>query len=291
VSPKTDPFAILPDMTAAEICATVLDREAHAFAAGLAATMLTGDPEGPHRARVALRRLRSAVWAFRPILRPKVADKLNDRARALFLMLGEIRDADVLLDAHVGPRLERVQLAEAAAEVRARIRRDLRDARALHFAARIEKLVATGKWRGRGSPARKLAEKPATTLARNALDRSWTACAADGPDILTMPDEVLHDLRKRIKRLRYLVEYFGPLWPGLAEAAWADDLRAMQDALGRYCDLKLAAERGVATGDPEEAAEATEAAAAIWAGFRLRQPFWRADSAEQASGPPLVQGQ
>lgn len=272
---KTDPFAIQAGMTAAEICAAVFDREAHAFAAGLALTMLSDDPEGPHRARVALRRLRSAVWAFAPILDPAVARKLNGTARQLFLMLGEIRDADVLVEAHVGPRLERVELAEQAAFVRARVRRDLRDARALGFAARVEALVRTGKWRARGRDRRKAANAPANAIAQAALDRSWSACAADGPDILTMPDEVLHDLRKRIKRLRYLVEFFGPLWPGLAEAAWADDLRDMQDGLGTYCDLRLAAERGVSTGDPDAARDATEAAAAIWSRFRARPPFWR----------------
>lgn len=279
---KSDPFAIEPGMTAAQVCSAVLDREAHAFAAGLAQTMLSGDPEGPHRARVALRRLRSAVWAFAPILDAEVARKLNQTARHLFLMLGEIRDADVLHQAHVGPRLERVQLAEAAAAIRARVRRDLRDVRALGFAARVEALVRSGKWRAGGKTARKAARAPATAIAQAALDRSWTACAEDGPDILAMPDEVLHDLRKRIKRLRYLVEFFGPLWPGLAEAAWADDLRDMQDGLGTYCDLRLAAERGVATGDPEAARDATQAAARIWSRFRERPPFWHEPA---AAGP------
>ena len=272
---KSDPFAIEPGMTAAQVCSAVLDREAHAFAAGLAQTMLADDPEGPHRARVALRRLRSALWAFAPILDRDVARKQNRTARRLFLMLGEIRDADVLHMAHVGPRLERVQLAEEAAAIRARVRRDLRDVRALGFAAHLEALVRSGKWQAGGRAVRKAVKAPATGLASAALDRGWSACAEDGPDIPAMPDEVLHDLRKRIKRLRYLVEFFGPLWPGLAEAAWADDLRAMQDGLGAYCDLKLAAERGVATGDPDAARDATEAAAAIWTRFLTRPPFWR----------------
>lgn len=267
-------------MDARDVCAVVLDREAHAFAAGLAATMLSEDSEGPHRARVALRRLRSAVWAFAPILDGKIEDELSDKARRLFRMLGEIRDADVVLDAHVGPRLERVHLADEAAQVRARVRFQLREVTALGFAARVEDLVRSGKLLAHGRAVRKRARAPAAELAAVALDRSWAACIADGPDILTMRDEVLHDLRKRIKRLRYLVEFFGPLWPGLDEAAWADDLRAMQDSLGRYCDLKLAAERGISAGAPEDAAEATAAAATVWTGFRGRAPFWRHAAAD-----------
>lgn len=279
---KTDPFAIEPGMSAAEVCSAVLDREAHAFAAGLAQTMLSDDPEGPHRARVALRRLRSALWAFSPVIGRDLRRELNRTARRLFLMLGEIRDADVLLLAHVGPRTERVHLAETAALARARVRRQLRDARALGFAAHVEAQVRSGKWMAGGRAVRNAVKAPATGIAGAALDRSWTACAEDGPDILAMPDEVLHDLRKRIKRLRYLVEFFGPLWPGLSESVWADDLRAMQDGLGIYCDLKLAAERGVSTGDPDAARDATEAAAAIWTRFRARPPFWRAPDPEAA---------
>lgn len=276
MTPTSDPFAIRAGMTAGEACGAILDREAHAFAAGLAETMLSDDPEGPHRARVALRRLRSALWAFAPILKDAKCTSLTQRAKTLFRRLGHLRDADVLVASHVGPRLERVQLLDEAAKIRAETRRHLRDDRALGFAATVEALVRSGKAMDRGHRARERARDPAEALAAEALDRSWTACVADGANLLAMPDPVLHDLRKRIKRMRYLVDFFGPLWPDTARDLWSDDLRAMQDSLGRYCDLRLAAERGVATGDPDEAAEATAGAAAIWSKFRARPPFWRA---------------
>ena len=67
-----------------------------AFARHLAQLMTSDDPEGPHKARVALRRLRAAFTAFRPILRAPVYRRQTATLRNLGREIGLLRDADVL---------------------------------------------------------------------------------------------------------------------------------------------------------------------------------------------------
>ena len=50
------------------------------------------------------------------------------------------------------------------------------------------------------------------------------------------PPAAVHDLRKRAKDLRYLVESFAPLAPASLVDGLAVPLRALQDVLGDYQD-------------------------------------------------------
>ena len=48
------------------------------------------------------------------------------------------------------------------------------------------------------------------------------------------------EIRKRLKRLRYCAEAVTTLYPGKRQRRYLDALRRAQEALGRWCDLKLA---------------------------------------------------
>ncbi|HYN51355.1 MAG TPA: CHAD domain-containing protein, partial [Thermoleophilaceae bacterium] len=68
------------------------------------------------------------------------------------------------------------------------------------------------------------------------------------------PPEALHDLRKRGKELRYLLELFGSLFPGSVVKPTVSALKGLQDVLGRFQDRAVQAERLRGLGD-ELAAE------------------------------------
>src|SRR5689334_25339553 len=51
------------------------------------------DPAGPHKSRVALRRLRAALFAFRSVMRRKVRERLQSSARRVGRILAPLRDA------------------------------------------------------------------------------------------------------------------------------------------------------------------------------------------------------
>jgi CHAD domain-containing protein len=55
------------------------------------------------------------------------------------------------------------------------------------------------------------------------------------------PDEALHDLRKRGKELRYLLELFGPLFPAGVVKPMVVALKDLQDVLGRFQDRAVQA--------------------------------------------------
>ena len=74
--------------------------------AGAARTMIEHDPgvrlgddiEHVHKARVATRRLRSDLRTFRPLLDPDWDRQARNDLRSVASALGEVRDADVLME-------------------------------------------------------------------------------------------------------------------------------------------------------------------------------------------------
>ncbi len=64
----------------------------------LPAAVLGTDPEGVHQARVAIRRLRSCLRAYAPLLEPRWSAGWHDGLEWLSDGLGRVRDADVMLE-------------------------------------------------------------------------------------------------------------------------------------------------------------------------------------------------
>jgi CHAD domain-containing protein len=104
----------------------------------------------------------------------------------------------------------------------------------------------------------------------------------------TLDDEARHALRKRLKRLRYLIEGALPVLPRRRARAELAALRGLQEALGRWNDLVVAramlgppADAGAAflagwlAAETAAADRACAAAAAAWLagrdGLRARQ--------------------
>jgi CHAD domain-containing protein len=58
----------------------------------------------------------------------------------------------------------------------------------------------------------------------------------------TSPAEDLHELRKRGKELRYLLEFFGPLWPDDVVKPLVKSLKGLQDVLGTHQDREVQAD-------------------------------------------------
>lgn len=96
------------------------------------------DVEPVHKACVALRRFRTAVSAFQPVIDEDLADAMQDRARALFRILGGIRDADVIAIRFAGTDLSE-GLATDAQTQRRKARKKLKKHKAEAFSAWVLK--------------------------------------------------------------------------------------------------------------------------------------------------------
>src|SRR4051812_5085744 len=99
------------------------------------------------------------------------------------------------------------------------------------------------------------------------------------------PDTALHDLRKRGKELRYLLEFFGGLFPRDVVKPMVGALKDLQDVLGRFQDRSVQTDSLRASADALAAEpggpDALLAAGLLISALQADQRHARADFAER----------
>jgi CHAD domain-containing protein len=210
-----------------------------------------------HDLRVAIRRLRAAIGLFGPaIVLPRRSRQ--DRLRRLGRRLARLRDVDIVRGALAGDEaaaagvlpglLERLGADRVSAASRAeRAMRGRRTRRLLRGYARWERrprfLVSPEDVIGTLLPSR-LHERAAAFAAHPGwalkIRRDDDGRLEDAERTLDRNGlhNVLHELRRRAKRVRYELEIAGPLL-GRDEGPAVHYLREMQDALGELQDLRV----------------------------------------------------
>ncbi|MDH6226985.1 CYTH and CHAD domain-containing protein [Streptomyces sp. MJP52] len=212
-----------------------------------------GLPEAVHDMRVATRRLRSALRAYRSLLDREALAPLAAELQWLTRELGVDRDQEVLderlaaaLDALpaalvTGPVRDRLGLWSGTRRGRARSRTAavLDSRRYLDLLNSLDAVLAD-------PPLRKAARrKPEKALAK-ALDKEFgrlsrlveRALALDpGPE----RDTALHEARKKAKRTRYAAEAARPAL-GKKAGRLADDAKSLQRPLGEHQDSVMSRE-------------------------------------------------
>jgi CHAD domain-containing protein len=199
-------------------------------------TRLGTDPESVHDMRVAVRRARALFRAGRPLIAGDT-QMLSLELQWLGSVLGDVRDLDVLLvrlrdeaaALDPGDRAAAGRLLRALDRQRTRVRRALLKAldgqRYDTLVDRFDEVLTTLE------PSQ--SKVTLETLARREFKRLQR-------DVLALDqepaDDVLHALRKRGKRVRYVHELSG------AEAL-VKRAKAFQDVLGEHQDSVVAEER------------------------------------------------
>ena len=203
-------------------------------------TRVGEDPEELHQMRVAVRRMRAMLKAARPLLERAWVDDLRAELGWLGRALGPVRDADVLLERLRGravafddtSRKAVETLIEALVADRETARADMLavlDSR--RYTALLRRL-ATAVSRPLPTPRGRDAAPPLVELVRTEYRRLSKAVRAAGED---PPDEVLHDLRIRGKRLRYTSELAAASGRTLVRKL-VESTVALQDVLGEHQD-------------------------------------------------------
>jgi len=200
--------------------------------------------EGVHQARVALRRLRSDLRTFGPLLEQSWAAALSGDVRWMGNRLGEVRDADVRIEV-LGRLVDEeslIETGEAAAlidEMRAqrdgahaRLLTALESERCVELHDRLLEAVADP----RTAPQ---ADDPAEENIPALMGRPWRklkqAVAQCGPE---PSDADFHAIRIRAKRCRYAAEAVEPVL-GKPARRMAKAMRRLQDALGDLNDATV----------------------------------------------------
>lgn len=253
------------------------------------------DTEYLHQMRVGLRRLRSALLAFRALVPKKAAKPIVVRLRALTPNLGAARDWDVFCDGLVAIGTHEPEKAPAMAPLlaKARARRGVarRRARALAASRRMQSFLLRAlrwlnehPWQQREHGT----EISVGAFAADALERLYRKSLKEAHHIDWTDAARRHRLRIRIKRLRYACDFFEASFPGAAARPYVKRLAALQDILGDLNDIAVARRLlgEIATGAAAAAHVRRTLAArermlvialgAAWAAFEKRRPFWRA---------------
>jgi CHAD domain-containing protein len=206
------------------------------------------DTEFLHDLRVAVRRTRSAIKLLGAVLPADLAEHFKGEFKWLGDVTTPVRDLDVHL---LGFDALTEQLVAASPDdlepLRAfLVRRRAREFRRLAAALRGPRFRAiTDDWRKalleiRDVDGPRRRRPAAAALALSATGRSFRRIVAQGETITSdSPPESLHDLRKRAKELRYLLEFFAPLHDQVAYRKVLSDLKQLQDCLGEFQDSEV----------------------------------------------------
>ncbi len=202
------------------------------------------DTEFLHDLRVSVRRTRSALKLAGDVL----PDGLAARFAGEFKWLGDLttptRDLDVYLLGYdkMAAGLLAAKPAELAPFHRYLQRQRAVTQRALARGLRSARFtaLATGWQDALGGLPIPQQGQDAAALAAARLRRAHRRVIRQGQAITPeSPAERLHDLRKRCKELRYLLEFFGSLLEPQAGQAAVRDLKGLQDCLGEFQDCQV----------------------------------------------------
>lgn len=239
---KAEPPALQDDTATAAAFAAIAATCLRQYRLNETLLLRDGAADAVHQARVAIRRLRSAFWIFKPLIEgDDRSARLAAELRWLARELGNVRDIDVLL-----PRLDgNTRLAVTAIrESRfALLLAQLESSRARMLPIDMAEWTAIGAWRT--APADPdLCGCDIRRFAGERLDRLRKRLKRDGRDFAGLGDEQRHELRKDAKKLRYATEFFGPLYRGKKARRRHDRflgrLAALQDKLGELNDIAAA---------------------------------------------------
>jgi len=281
---KAEKIKLDGDMTIAEAFAVIVQSCLRHFR--LNEPLIASDMNAAalHQARVAMRRLRSALTLFRPVLADTDFAQLRLELRWFTSQLGEARNFDVILGTKAwegvqpDPALRR-QLRRRRTEAYERVQKALAERR---LPALILDLVAwseAGDWR-RGEGA----QDPIGPFAEARLDRAWKRIRRQGKALGTLPVEDRHNLRIEMKKLRYATEFFGSLAPRnrrRQQKLFTGHLRDLQELLGDLNDIETRRELAPQLFESGEEAYKREVADLVarseqaYAAMREVGPYWR----------------
>jgi CHAD domain-containing protein len=206
------------------------------------------DSEFLHDYRVALRKIRSVLSLFRGVYDPGQTADLKARFSRLMAATGRLRDLDVaLLDRrtyhdllpaslHAGLDAKFALLAAERKTAKTRLVKHLRHDRYAQEISALADLFSDRTALRPGPNADLPARAFACSLIWKRYRRIRRIAKVLGPDT---DDAEVHGLRIECKKLRYLMEFFAPLFPKDEFRSLLRPLKALQDNLGLVNDAAV----------------------------------------------------
>lgn len=309
VSVKAEPVVLRRGMSSADAFAAIVRSCIRHFRLNEPILLETRSTESLHQARVAMRRLRSALSLFGNLVTDADSEGLKRRLRTASGLLGEGRNLDVYLEGVTAQAGAPEDADEALTRFLTRMRADRERAYdrivATLDSPRFRRLMLdllawteAGPWRN--DPERRAAcERRIEVYAAELLAKRRRRVKRRGEHLDRIDPVARHEVRIDAKKLRYASEFFAGLVPDgksrRRHRTFLGALEKLQGCLGDLNDIQTAREiaadiaRQAGTGDgalhPEadhvEAARQDREAALLDAAvtahedFVAAKPFWK----------------
>lgn len=235
---RAKPLPIHPEQTPVEAFRTIALGCLEHFQRNEAGLLAGGEPEFIHQARVALRRLRSAIKLFAPVLPENFVAAYGQSWQTLAGALGEARNWDVFLEETLPPIVKAFPHNHDVHRLHSEAKRRVKAARRaitsllrlkeyprlmVEFTAAVHALSDTVD-----TPLKRFASERIAAHTRSVRK------LAERYDELD--DEQRHIMRLRFKKLRYALEFMTPLLPAQQMKRYLETLSRLQEALGLIND-------------------------------------------------------
>ena len=293
---KATLVALTSDLTVGESFRIVVDSALeHLFDNRV--PVLRGKPGGVHQSRVAMRRLRAALRAFKGVLPYDKRKAFNSELRWFQQRLAPARDWHVFLDETLPLVAKANRNADDHIERLRRVAREERR-RATHEAIeylesrRYARLILKFQtWLAdleHEIPARAF-NRPLLPFAKSVLKKTQRDLIRETRPLVRLPGEDVHTLRKTGKKARYATEFFSPLWKGDDVKPYLKLMARLQDKLGSSNDAVVARQilwsirpgrlepetiRLVQDWSDERIHDCIKSAQPHWRRLRRAKPFW-----------------
>lgn len=206
------------------------------------------DTEFLHDFRVSLRRIRSMLSLFKQVYADRDCQRVKKELAAIMKQTNRLRDLDV----YMMQRSSFFELVpesmyaglETLFEIFKQERRESFDQLCAYlqsddYRLRINDLQRAFSESGGMEPGYRAQESSGMYAGKTILQRyRKVARIARSIDAET-PDEVVHRLRIQCKKLRYLMEFFTPLFPQRRMKRLVRSLKGLQDLLGIFNDCSV----------------------------------------------------
>jgi len=303
---KAGPVILHDEMTAAEAFRTVAHGCLRHLRMNEEILLERRDMDALHQARVAIRRLRSAMALFAHMLEDDQFETIKTRLKALSEPLGRARNLDILLSETLPaerkrhpddpqlPKLEK-HLESQRADAYAAVVLRLGSGEWRQFLLDIVAWVNAGRWLSEGDrPSR---DEPASAFASRALDKWSRRVRKRGRGLAGLSPQDRHKVRIAAKKLRYGAEFFASLYSGNKASkrceVFLSALSDLQDHLGALNDIasgrelldsltgpdadaaRLLADRVAAIATPKKTRRRLKRAKRAHERLTESKPFWR----------------
>jgi inorganic triphosphatase YgiF len=247
---KAGAVKLSPDMTAEQAFVHIIWHCLEHLQANEDMVLYGEDIEGVHQMRVALRRLRSGLSWYKPLIPNKKHAIIRDELKWITNILGVARDWDVFAlslqemqscDKKFPLKDLRTNVAHLQARAYVTVRETLRSPRYSRMLLLLGKWLTQRRWR-RKLDVKMLQEldNPVKDFASQTLEKHHQRVCQRGENFAQLSQVQLHELRIFIKKMAYGSRFFAALYPQKLARPYAKSLSHLQDELGILNDGNVA---------------------------------------------------